>query len=250
MSTSLRSSTLTSEHNNMDPILITGFPAGSSLGLVAAFEWLGQPYRLCRVNMLGEMREPGYRRINPRVETPVLITDDGRVVTETIAIAGWTEARDESRRISFEPRSAEADRMHQFMGFINSGFSAAFSPLWTALEMEAPDPDYQAALRRFGEAAVIERHDKLEAMIGSSPYLVGDRPTLADALLAGVARWLDIHEVEHAGLWPRLAAWRSRIQTDPAFRFALSVEEGEQPTNSEAMRGYVELGEVVERFGG
>ena len=41
----------------MEPILVYGFPAGSSMGLVAALEWLGKPYRLCRVDMLGEMRE-------------------------------------------------------------------------------------------------------------------------------------------------------------------------------------------------
>lgn len=42
----------------MEPILLYGFPAGSSMGLVAALEWLGQPYKLCRVDMLGEMRTP------------------------------------------------------------------------------------------------------------------------------------------------------------------------------------------------
>jgi glutathione S-transferase len=78
-----------------------GFPAGSSMGLVAALEWLGKPYRLCRVDMLGEMRDPRYARINARHETPALITDAGRVLTETMAIAGWLEARDGGRRISF-----------------------------------------------------------------------------------------------------------------------------------------------------
>ncbi len=62
----------------MEPILLYGFPAGSSMGLVAACEWLGRPYQLCRVDMLGEMREPAYQRLNPRVETPALITDGGR----------------------------------------------------------------------------------------------------------------------------------------------------------------------------
>lgn len=37
----------------MAPILVYGFPAGTSLGLVMALEWLAQPYRLCRVDMLG-----------------------------------------------------------------------------------------------------------------------------------------------------------------------------------------------------
>jgi len=32
-----------------------------------------------------------YRRINPRVETAVFITDDGKVLTETMAIGAWLE---------------------------------------------------------------------------------------------------------------------------------------------------------------
>jgi glutathione S-transferase len=154
----------------MEPILVYGFPAGSSMGLVAVLEWLGKPYSLCRVNMLDEMRDPSYARINARHETPVLITDAGRVLTETMAIAAWLEARDSERRISFAPLSPEADRMHQLMGFVNTGFTGAFSPLWVAMEMAKPNPHLQASLREFGAARVIERHDKLEAMIGDQPF--------------------------------------------------------------------------------
>lgn len=233
----------------MEPILIYGFPSGTSLGLVAALEWLGQPYRLCRVDMLGEMRDLSYARINPRHETPVLITDQGRSLTETMAIAAYIEARDPERRVSFDPRSPEADRMHQLMGFLNTGFTGAFSPLWVALELETPDPDYQAALRRFGRNAVVERHDKLERMVGDGPYLVGDRPTLADGLLAGVARWLEYHEVGDIARWPRLQAIRAQVEADPAVRFAAALEEGERSTGSGALQGHVPLAEVIQRFG-
>ena len=117
----------------MEPILLYGFPLGSSMGLVAALELMGSPYRLCRVDMLVDMATDAYGRINDRRETPVLITDDGRVLTETMAIAGWLEVRDTARRISFEPGTPEADRMHQMMAFVNTGFTGAFSPLWCAL---------------------------------------------------------------------------------------------------------------------
>ncbi|WP_347975520.1 glutathione S-transferase [Bosea vestrisii] len=137
----------------MEPILVYGYPAGTSMGLVAALEWLGQPYKLCRVDMLAEMREPVYTRINPRVETPVLITDQSRPLTETMAIAAYLEARDTEQRISFDPLSPEADRMHQLMGFLNTGFTGAFTPLWVALELPEPDPEFEAALRRFGRKA-------------------------------------------------------------------------------------------------
>lgn len=233
----------------MEPILIYGFPAGSSMGLVAALEWLGKPYRLCRVDMLGEMRDASYARLNARHETPALITDDGRAITETMAIAHWFAARDTERRISFDPQSAEADRMIQLMAYINTGFTGAFSPLWSALEMEEPDPVLQQSLRTWGREAVIERHDKLEAMLDATPYLVGERPTLADGLLIGVARWLDYHDVAPAGRWPRIEAIRRRLEADPAVHFATALESGEIPTGSGAFKGHVSLAEVIDRFG-
>ncbi|HID8535080.1 TPA: glutathione S-transferase family protein [Stenotrophomonas maltophilia] len=233
----------------MEPILIYGFPAGSSMGLVTSLEWLGKPYRLCRVDMLGEMREPSYKRLNSRAETPVLITDQGIVLTETMAISSWLEARDTERKISFDPLSPEADRMHQLMAFINTGFTAAFSPLWVAMEMTAPNPAMQSALTAWGVERVIDRHDRLEEMIGESRFLVGDSPTLADGILIGVARWLDFHKVADKNRWPKLAALRSRIEADPAVHYATALESGEPHPGNGANRGSVTLEEVIERFG-
>ena len=168
------------------------------MGLVAALEWLGKPYRLCRVDMLGEMREPAYARINARHETPALITDDGRVLTETMAIAHWFAARDTERRISPDPLSADGDRMRQIMAFINSGFTGAFSPLWVALEMDPPRPAMQALMREFGTEAVVGRHDKLEAMVGGMLVLLG-----INALRKlFTAREIHAHSHEHDGVRP------------------------------------------------
>src|SRR5690606_11849766 len=233
----------------MVPILLYGFPLGSSLGLVVALEWMGLPHRLCRVDMLGEMREPSYRRINPRAETPVLITDKGEVLTETMAIGAWLEARDSQRRISFDPLSRDADRMHQMMAFINTGFTAAFSPLWSALEMERPNTDVQSCLREWGRRAVIERHDRLEEMIGDTECLIADRPTLADALLLGVARWLEFHEVADPARWPKLHTLRRRLEADPAVVYATALENGETVAGSGACKWHVQLREVIEQFG-
>jgi len=233
----------------MEPILVYGYPLGSSMGLVAALEWLGKPYRLCRVDMFGEMREPSYARINPRHETPAFVTDEGELLTETMAIAAWLEARDADRRISFAPRSREAARMHQLMAFVNTGFTGAFSPLWAAMEMETPDPATQSALREVGRAAVVDRHDKLEGLIDGTTYLLGDRPTLADALLVGVARWLDFHAVADKDRWPKLAALRRRIEADPAVVHATALEEGGTSPGTGACVGHEALFDVINRFG-
>jgi len=233
----------------MEPILVYGFPLGTSMGLVAALEWLGQPYRLSRVDMLTEMKNDAYARLNGRLETPVLITDGGRALSETMAIALWLEARDVDRRISFDPGTAQADRMHQLMAFLNTGFTGAFSPLWVAWEIDPPNPALQETLRKYGRERVIERHDRLEAMIEDTSFLIGDRPTLADGVLIGAARWLEFHEVAEPARWPRLAALRLRIETDPAVQFATAIERGESPGGSGSLLGQMPLSEVIERFG-
>src|SRR3954452_3777248 len=139
--------------NLMQPILLAGFPQGSSLGLVAALQWLGQPYRVARVKMPDDMLTDAYARLNGRQETPVLVTDEG-ALTETMAIALWMEARDRERRVSFEPGSARADRLHQYLAFLNTGFTSAFSPLWAALEMQGVPDEFRETLRQFGRRAV------------------------------------------------------------------------------------------------
>lgn len=234
----------------MEPILIYGFPAGSSIGLVAAPDWWGQPFRLCRVDMLGEMREPAYRKLNPRVETPVLVADEGQVLTETRAIAAWLSARDPERRISFDPLSPEADPMHQMMAVVNTGFTGAFTPLWTALEMDPQNPGVQSVLQEVGRAAVIERHDRLEEMLTESPYPVADRHTLADAVLIGVARWLELHQVADRGRWPKLNRLRERIEAQPAVRYGLALEAGHEATTGGTCHEHVVLADILAGLSG
>ena len=240
-------------HTIAEPIFTAGFPLGSSAGLVAAFEWLGQPYRLTRVDMLGEMRTEAYQRLNGRVETPVLVTDEGRVLTETMAIALWLEGRDHERRISFTPGTYEADRMHQFIAFLNTGFTGAFFHMWVALEAEEATEDYRQTLRVFGREFVAKRHAQLEAMMGDGDYLLGDRPTLADAVFVGVARWVDFHEAiepeDYERNYPRIHALRKRIEADPAFRFALAIEDGEPAAGNGSMKGLVPLEDVLRLTG-
>lgn len=233
----------------MTPILVYGFPSGSSMGLVAAFELLGQPYRLCRVDMMNDMKNDRYASINGRQETPVLIAGDGHVLTETMAIIHWLENRDTGRRISFEPASAEADRMVQMAAFVNTGFTSAFGTLWTAYEMPDGDPAYLDALRRFGRDAVAERHARLEAMVPETGFLAGDRISLADTTLIGVARWAEFHGTPEGASYPRLAALRRRIEAEPAVQFATAIENGDLPEGSSAFRGHVPLDAVIDRHG-
>ena len=82
-------------------------------------------------------------------------------------------------------------------------------------------------------------------MIGDSDYLLGSRPTLADAVFVGVARWADFHQAIDAADYPKLQALKERLTADPAVRFAKAIEDGEPVSTTAAMRGLVPLKEVL-----
>lgn len=229
----------------MEPTLVYGHPLGSSMGLVAALEWLGQPYRATRVDLFKDIHTDAFRRLNGRGEAPVLITDKGEPLSETLAIGLWLEARDHERRVSFAPGSRQADLMRQYMAFLNTGFTQAFAGYWVALEAEEADPRDREAWRRLGHRLVNDRHRKLEAMIGEGPYLLGDKPTLADAVFVGVARWADFHQAIDPAAYPKIAALKARLHADPAVRFATALEDGQTPPGSGALRRHVPLDELL-----
>lgn len=230
----------------MEPTLVYGHPLGSSMGLVAALEWLGQPYRATRVDLFTEIHTDAFRGVlNGRGEAPVLITDKGEALSETLAIALWLEARDQERRISFPPASRQAELMRQYMAFLNTGFTSAFAGYWMAMEARDADPGDLAAWRRLARRLVNDRHAKLEAMIGEGPYLLGDKPTLADAVFVGVARWADFHQAIDPAAYPKIAALKARLHADPAVRFAVALEDGETPPGSGALRRHVPLDELL-----
>ena len=62
----------------MTQILFYGVPSGCSFGSIVALEWLGRPYRHCRIAMPEVVSGPDYRRLNSVGETPTLLTADGR----------------------------------------------------------------------------------------------------------------------------------------------------------------------------
>lgn len=205
-----------------NPTLLIGYPMGSPIGLVTALAWAAIPHDIARVDLI--KRPEAFAAVNRRGEVPVLIDADGHVLTETLAIARWIEDRDTDRRVTFMPGTRESLRMWELASFLNTGFTAAFAPFWTAMEAPHLSDSEREVLRSFGGQQVRKRHDQLEAMIGDAPWLAGDRPSLADAVLFGVARWNEFHGVLDMSDYPRIASVRDRLAGDAAAQSAARVE--------------------------
>jgi glutathione S-transferase len=133
----------------MTPILFYGVPSGCSFGSIVALEWLGAPYRLCRIQMPEVVSGDDFRRINPVGETPALMTASGEVVAESMAILNHIGARGFERVLVFAQGTAGFDRLNRMLAYLNTSFFGAYAPLWHALEHGAEGEGRRVeALRR------------------------------------------------------------------------------------------------------
>ena len=227
----------------MLPILFYGVPEGCSLGSIVALEWTGQPYRLCRIDMPGVVSGAAYRRINPVGETPSLMTARGDVVSESLAILNHIGAGALDSGLAFAQGSGDFDRLNAMLGFLNTSVFNAFSPLWYALEHGSEGAE-KAALTAYGRAMVAKTHAQLEALLDGRDWLLGRR-SLADAYFFGIARWVDFHQAVERRDYPGLHRLFERLKADPAVRFALAIEHGEDARSSGGFAGEVSLEEAL-----
>lgn len=227
--------------------LFYGVPSGCSFGSIVALEWLGQPYRLTRIGMPEEVTGEDYRRINAVGETPSLLTPDGQVISESMAILNHIGARGIERGIGFAQGTAEFDRLNQMLAFLNTTFFNAFGPLWHALE-HVSDVQETAVLREYARAKVVRAHELLDAMLGDQPWLLGEHKTLADAYFIGIARWTKYHDVVDRRDYPNLQRLFDQLEADPAVAFAHAIEEQQPATSAGGFLGEVGLGEMLSKW--
>ena len=231
----------------MEPVLLYGVPQGCSFGSIVALEWLGQPYRLCRIKMPEDSRSDRYAKINPHGKTPALLLEDGRVLTESAAILQNIATRGIKSGFGFAQGTREFDFFNQRIAFLTTTFFAAFGPLWYAYMMENK-PREQEVLRELGRETVAKAHAQLEAMLADSEWLAGPRRTPADAYFIGLARWGTYHRVVEPGTYPRVQRFIERLEADPAVIFAHAIEDERPATSSGGFRGHISLEELHPRL--
>ncbi|QRK12933.1 glutathione S-transferase family protein [Archangium violaceum] len=231
----------------MEPVLLYGIPLGCSFGSIVAMEWLGLPYRLCRINMPEDTQRDLFVQLNPVRQTPVLLLENGTVLTESAAILPHLANRAPARRLGFAQGTPEHDRLNETLAFLNTTFFSAFGPLWTAYEMEE-NPPVQEMLREMGRKKVAKAHEELEALMAKREWLAGDTRTIADAYFIGIARWAEFHGVADPREYPRLHAHIRRLEEDPAVIFAHAIEEQRSATSAGGFKGHVALEDLRARL--
>lgn len=229
----------------MEPVLFYGVPHGCSFGSIVALEWSNLPYRLARIDMLS--KPAGYDRLYSSTKTPALLMEDGEVLGESLAILQHIAARDLGRGIGFTQRGRDFDRLNEALAFLHTEVHGAFGLVWSTFKI-AGDDRLKDMLRSRGRNAVAHVLGNLDARLSNRDWLVGDHKTVADAYLAGIARWAENLELfVLARDYPHLNRFMEKLGQDPAVIFAHAVEEEEPAVTSGRFLGHVAIEDLARR---
>jgi glutathione S-transferase len=205
------------------------WPGYCSLATHIVLRWIGEPYRLKLAGFRLRQSDP-FKQINPSATVPVLVDDDGWVLSQNVAILNYlAESHPKAGLTGDDARSRAI--VNRWLGYINSDVHKAFSPLMHPERLPGNLAAQQQALDN--AKTVLRRHfEVLDLELRQHPWIAGPRRSVADPYLFVLTRWARDKGVELSNL-EGVHAHFERLLRDVEVQTALA-EEGLKDTNQAA----------------
>ena len=199
--------------------------SGNSFKAAFGLRAMGLPYESVLVDFMhGQTRDAGWRaEINNMGEAPVLddgplrLTQSGVILTHLARVSGKFGGRDER----------EQQEILRWLLFDNHKFTSYFATyrFMKSFGPSAPDPAVMAFLRTRidGAHAIVNQH------LATRPFLLGERPTIADISLSGYVFYpVEESGIDIAAAHPHLGAWIARLRQLEGWGDPYEVMPGER----------------------
>ena len=153
--------------------------------------------------------------ISPKGAVPVLMLEDGELLTENPAILQYIADLRPEKGLAPPPGDRDRYRLQEWLGFVGTEIHKAFlfPTFWYANEAAKA-----SARERIGKSVAVAA-----AHLAKKQYLVGERFTVADAYLAWALLLLGRGGVEIAA-WPSLVEYLDRVRARPRVEEAIRIE--------------------------
>ncbi|XDD54497.1 glutathione S-transferase family protein [Leptospira sp. WS4.C2] len=187
--------------------------SGNSYKLILLASFLQIPYEWQDIDTKkGETRTDSFLQMNPNGKIPILVLDDGRILSESNAILNFlAEGSDLIPKDSFE--RAKVFQWQFFEQYSHEPYIAVARYIRHYLGIPAERRGEYESKQMGGHKAL----KVMETQLGKTPYLVGDYLTTADISLFAYT-----HVAEEGGFdlssYPKILDWIKRIQSLEKFK--------------------------------
>ena len=196
---------------------VYGSPGYGSTIVEGALELLGLPWTSVDAGPNGTVEEQArLRSLNSLKQTPVVVTPDGRTLTESSAILVWLGDLYAGKGLAPAADAPERADYLRWMAYIPAQIYPMYllkdhPDRWVRGE-EAGDELREAAVEQIKTA-----WRAMEAQVRPAPFILGDRMSLLDLYVTIVSRWTP-RRVWFAEFCPKLNAVAERVDALPALK--------------------------------
>ncbi|MGN0920710.1 MAG: glutathione binding-like protein [Cellvibrio sp.] len=137
------------------------------------------------------LREPDaiIHRINPLGRVPSLLTADGELITENVAVLSWLGDLSKNYSAFATPHTLERAQIQSWLAFFSSEVHAGAFRLLNRAKTWSTEPVAQQEFARIGRAQLSIAFAHIDQALVGKRWLVGDRFTIADAYLGVFLSW-------------------------------------------------------------
>ncbi|WP_334146718.1 glutathione binding-like protein [Hyphomicrobium sp.] len=187
-----------------------------------ALEWLGLSYTLIKVSE--ELRNSeAYAKLNPSRTVPVLVTDDGWVLSQNVAILNFLAQSHPDAHLDGDGSAKGRAIVNRWLAYIAADVHKAFSPLLHPERIIGDEASKDAILAQ-ARATLRTHFGILNHQLKANTWIAGPNLSIADPYLFVVLRWAHAVKVDLSS-YDAIASYYRRLRDDEGVRTALSREK-------------------------
>jgi glutathione S-transferase len=203
--------------------LLYFMPGTCAMAEIVALDWIGEPYRLCRVQR-EDRQTPAFLAMNPGGAVPVYREGD-LTITQNAAILSHLEDRYPDRELAPAKGTAERAAYYQWLSYFGADYHPAHYPIFKTDRFHS-DEAIQEQIREHAHKGVATHLARLNAYIAGRDTFLPSGRSLLDGYFAAVVRWSRrFHDYEQD--FPEVHRLLTVLDEWEPVRRAKQIEAGE-----------------------
>ncbi len=204
-------------------------PGTAAMAPQAVLEEVGAAYEPILLDTAAKRHHaPEYKKLNPNGRIPTLVDGD-TVLFETAAICLYIADKHPGAGVAPPPGTPERGRFYQWLVYLTNTVQEC-ALHWHHPDWFADNDAGRAELKAVSERRMAAMWDILDRALAATPYLAGERFSLADIYLTMLARWSRTMP-KPAWHWPHIKRLADAVRQRPAFQRMMGKQGIAWPDN-------------------
>ncbi len=187
-----------------------------------ALEELSLEYTPIEVSWKRDLNVSELNKLNPLGAVPVLISAQGKTLTQNTAILEYLADQKPSAQLLAGNGTWERSETMSWVAFVASDLQKAFTPFFQVKDISQSETA-QTEIKDFAAKKIKTFLDHIENNLAGKNYITGNQFTIADAYLftiIGWTKWVKISTLEYKNI----TKYMKRVFDRPAVQSVLKKE--------------------------